>query len=500
MIGLCLVNSLNAQEFMHLIGLDVDNSELAKYSYSIMYDSEKRDSIADYRPYSTIGIYRVGDRVEIKQKDYLIIPTLKGFKYATLSVKEFELDSNSLAEFDPLPEGDFELESSTIEPIFFEDQKEIEKYLPSVKPVFQDALSISFERFSYVHPLFYTTQGFESYVHGGASGFNAVETMNIYPLDWDREKEVSNKVLDYLSNEVKNDLVIRTLTAMEDYGFEYEAPDVNEALPWAGSINEHDKVYFDFEFSNNGTNIIPYTLLQGNSSRAFLEAGPVIEDDDLYYEFNVQKAEDHSALVFISPDEDTKTVISDQLIEVYDIEENTLLKSYRCDFNKVIMSEYAVGEDYAKKWNYEFFLPSDPIPVLDVFLYGEDRTRTNIRNKPNGEIVLTIKDEEDYIMLELIDAKDGWFEVKSIDSVDGYDIEIPGGTGWIHHSQIGAGTRRNINLLDQPAKGKIVGKIEMEEGVRILDMLGEWVKVEYKGMKGWMDSYYLCGNPVTTCP
>ena len=63
---------------------------------------------------------------------------------------------------------------------------------------------------------------------------------------------------------------------------------------------------------------------------------------------------------------------------------------------------------------------------------------------------------------------------------------------------------QTIELRAEPREDAAVsGKItKAEVTVRPLDMNedGEWVKVSWNGQTGWIDSYWLCANPLTTCP
>jgi SH3-like domain-containing protein len=84
------------------------------------------------------------------------------------------------------------------------------------------------------------------------------------------------------------------------------------------------------------------------------------------------------------------------------------------------------------------------------------------------------------------------------------DVEIPNGEGWIHGSVIGVDTRnyggQTLELLDSPINGNVVGEIkEQVYGLKLKDICGRWVQVDYKGIVGWIDSNWLCGNPLTTC-
>lgn len=144
--------------------------------------------------------------------------------------------------------------------------------------------------------------------------------------------------------------------------------------------------------------------------------------------------------------------------------------------------------------------------TLDVYLDDPDDSGTNIRNSPGGKVVLQLvrADADAEFFLTLSQAQDGWFKIKNpIGSME-EDVEIPNGEGWIHGSVVAVDTRnygaQSLELLDKPINGTVVGVInEAAYSLKLKDMCGRWVQVEYKGTIGWLDSNWLCGNPLTTC-
>jgi len=291
---LCLSYISLGQNFIHLIGIESDDSEFSKGSYGAMYDSdsEKRKS-KEYAPFKTIGICRNGDRIEIMSLNYLLTPTKKGFIYCTLEVIETQYKST-------------------------------ENELQQQKPTFEDAIEIDFEKISFINSNFYLTKGFESIVHGGASWFNAIEKINIYPLDL--KEKLFNKITNYIDNSTKNKIIINTINDMKNYGFDKNI-NSNSILPWAGKINNHDKIYYDIDFDNNGVKIIPLTLLQGNSSRSFLAKGKAVEGQKIYHDLKLKKYKRTSnpLISFTSPDKTTKIEIVNNQITITDIKSSTVL-------------------------------------------------------------------------------------------------------------------------------------------------------------------------------
>lgn len=69
----------------------------------------------------------------------------------------------------------------------------------------------------------------------------------------------------------------------------------------------------------------------------------------------------------------------------------------------------------------------------------------------------------------------------------------------MHHSIVTAFTRKKITLYDSPNGTKTTATIDVETDVVIKDICSNWVKVLYKNISGWIQSEWLCGNPVTIC-
>jgi hypothetical protein len=343
--------ALYGQELIQLVGLDVDHTAFANASYGVMGNSDISEDKEAYKPYKTLGIYRNGNTVRIAMLDFLLIPRMKGFSYATLNVVETDYDED--ADYGmPMTQGMYTLEDSKIKPIFFDSRADIEQFMEGLYPSFADALVVDFEKFSFINSKFYTTTGFDSYVHGGATWFNGDEKINIYPLDWNNGA-LSNRVSDCLSNAIKNEILIDAVRNVEGYISSDEVLDKDFMLPWSSSIDEFQNVFFDFRFLDNGIGILPFSQLQSNSSRSFFKEGHMIENSDIYKLFNVKKPKYTDVVIIYSPDNSTRTEFVDNEISVYDTKTNTLLKKVELDFNKVVMSEFARGK-YARIWLQEF--------------------------------------------------------------------------------------------------------------------------------------------------
>jgi len=143
---------------------------------------------------------------------------------------------------------------------------------------------------------------------------------------------------------------------------------------------------------------------------------------------------------------------------------------------------------------------------LSVILDDPDQSGTNIRNSPGGKVIAKINpsDFPDGCMLEIVEASNGWLRIQGTLQSPDNEINLPSNEGWIHSSVVSIGTRnysgQRIKILDAPNSSKSVGSINIEaSGLRIIDLCGNWVKISYKGIAGWVSSDWLCGIPWTNC-
>ena len=135
---------------------------------------------------------------------------------------------------------------------------------------------------------------------------------------------------------------------------------------------------------------------------------------------------------------------------------------------------------------------------------------TNILNKARGATVMTLSSENDYIFT-LTAPQDGWWKILDIWNVGDDDSEVvlegsDTGEYWIHYTAIGLGTRnygnQELSLRDAPdEEGNVVFTFNVELLVMPLDIQGDWVKVKVDGVDitGWIETEWLCSNPLTNC-
>ena len=149
--------------------------------------------------------------------------------------------------------------------------------------------------------------------------------------------------------------------------------------------------------------------------------------------------------------------------------------------------------------------------IFYAFASSPDQTDVNVRATPGGTILFKLDHNEPGYTVELYEAWNGWFRISpEIETVDQDPIVLKSKQVWIHGSQLGAGTRnyggQKLTFRTRPnANSPIVFTINEEIGVSYVDMVKGWIKVKYtpekskKSLVGWIETEWLCPNPVTNC-
>ena len=147
-----------------------------------------------------------------------------------------------------------------------------------------------------------------------------------------------------------------------------------------------------------------------------------------------------------------------------------------------------------------------------AYASSPDQTDVNVRATPGGAIVFKLDHNEPGYTVDLYEVWNGWFRISpQIETVDQGPIVLKSKQAWIHGSQLGADTRNyggeKLTFRTHPdANSPIAFTIEEEIGVSYVDMVKGWIKVKYtpknsrKSLIGWIETEWLCPNPVTTCP
>ena len=138
--------------------------------------------------------------------------------------------------------------------------------------------------------------------------------------------------------------------------------------------------------------------------------------------------------------------------------------------------------------------------------------KTNIRNKPNGKVVMSLKSNVHYAFL-LTSPVNGWWEIADIwneENENDPSARLRGTNTreyWIHYSVIAVSTAnyggQRLSLRSEPsANAKVVYSFTEELVLRPMDYNKHgWVKVkcESNGKIGWIEAEWLCGNSLTNC-
>jgi SH3-like domain-containing protein len=150
-------------------------------------------------------------------------------------------------------------------------------------------------------------------------------------------------------------------------------------------------------------------------------------------------------------------------------------------------------------------LPDEPVAVtpckLQAYIIDKDKNGLNVRSKPSSAsaTLATIPFDEDGVIVRIIGANNNWVLIGHAETVEG--TEVFAGKGWVFAQLLGTSTRYKVKLLQEPLKKSAgTGFVPVEAEVKLMTCKGEWVRVEYKKLAGWLEPDAQCPNPVTTCP
>lgn len=152
--------------------------------------------------------------------------------------------------------------------------------------------------------------------------------------------------------------------------------------------------------------------------------------------------------------------------------------------------------------------------TASAYIYDNSGTPTNVRNAPNGKVVMKLSNQADGFEVTLLEVKGKWWRIDPTvwlcGDVDEESLELKGSkTGyWVHYSVLGfgiAGEQENVLRQTPSPKGKSLNLKPfylLEVTLRPLEIRGEWIKVITSDNRhtGWMPIDRICSNPLTTCP
>ena len=136
---------------------------------------------------------------------------------------------------------------------------------------------------------------------------------------------------------------------------------------------------------------------------------------------------------------------------------------------------------------------------IKLYIDHSNVNTAHMRNEPNGEVLLNIDKQGEY-SVTVTEVSNEWFKVVKLMEVDAGVIKIPNGFGWIHNSVIGASITKDITVFDNPNTNEAIDIVKKETRVKIINICSNWVRIERGSTIGWVQTEWLCGNPVSTCP
>ena len=162
-----------------------------------------------------------------------------------------------------------------------------------------------------------------------------------------------------------------------------------------------------------------------------------------------------------------------------------------------------------------FFLSAVSMQAQDkvsAMVTDDNGAYTNIRNAPKGKVVDKLSTKV-MAVVQLTSPRNGWWRIVGgccEDYENDVSVSFSGSTTgyWIHYSCVGFLTRnyggQRLSLYAAPSSRSkaLYSFSEPETLLHPVNVKGEWVKVKTKDGKheGWINSEWLCYNPLTTCP
>ncbi len=141
---------------------------------------------------------------------------------------------------------------------------------------------------------------------------------------------------------------------------------------------------------------------------------------------------------------------------------------------------------------------------VDAYVVDPDPKGLNVRDAPGvgGKVVANIPLDEDGTVVHIV-ASDpsGWVQINRAETIMGSVVFDK--KGWVSGNMLGIATRgydgKGVKLYARARVRKSLGTIPSEAEVKVAGCEGDWMRVKYKSMSGWLDPADQCPSPVTTC-
>jgi SH3-like domain-containing protein len=141
---------------------------------------------------------------------------------------------------------------------------------------------------------------------------------------------------------------------------------------------------------------------------------------------------------------------------------------------------------------------------VEAYVVDSDPKGLNVRDAPGaqGRVVAVIPRDEDGTIVRLsASSANGWVQIDRAETVGGTVVFDK--KGWVSGNMLGTSTRgygtKGVKLYAAARKGSAVGTAPPEGEVKVAGCAGDWIKVKYKNLTGWLQPEDQCPNPVTLC-
>ena len=151
-----------------------------------------------------------------------------------------------------------------------------------------------------------------------------------------------------------------------------------------------------------------------------------------------------------------------------------------------------------------------------ILMYGyvndPDPEGLNVRSGPGSGYPIVEKlpspASGSYAVVTIVGSVGEWLKISEVSIFNGEEV-LKKIDGWVYAPLIATTTRDDdyndskytAKLKERPdANSRTIAEIPAEAIVPLLTCKGDWAKIRYNNMEGWLSSEGQCPSPVTTCP
>lgn len=153
-----------------------------------------------------------------------------------------------------------------------------------------------------------------------------------------------------------------------------------------------------------------------------------------------------------------------------------------------------------------------PCMLVYGYVIDPDPEGLNVRSGPGSGYAVVDRlpspTTETYAIVTIVGSKGNWLKISQVSIFNGEEV-LKKIDGWVYAPLIGTSTRddnyndyQNITTLREKPdhSSRTIANIPVDLTVPLLGCRGDWVKIRYNNMEGWLSPEGQCPSPVTTCP